>query len=120
MRRLYVAANTSWANRQEHEDDVLAFFIHCHHIRDWIVALNKLNVTSAEVTEFVEGHDCLKICADLCNGTKHCKLTRKHTPKQPRIMGSTHATSSSGGAQTLKGTSNNCLKIKQLQTSARC
>ncbi|NYY77355.1 hypothetical protein DMH20_08935 [Escherichia coli] len=35
---------------------------------------------------FINEHQALKICADLANGSKHCKLTRSmRTGRQPHI-----------------------------------
>ena len=88
MRRVYAGKPAVWERREEFEDDVHSFFIHCHHIGDWIVALNVLGITAQDVNNFINEHECLKICADLSNGTKHCRLTRKRrTRKQPRVAG---------------------------------
>jgi len=69
------------------DDDVISFFIHCHHIGDWIIQLNKLGVSKKHVNDFIDCHTPLKICADFANGAKHCKLTmRKRTGRQPHII----------------------------------
>lgn len=73
---------------EEFDDDVISFFIHCYHVRDWIVHLNKLGVTARQVDAYIDRHRALKICADLANGSKHCKLTRSlRTDRQPQIAG---------------------------------
>ena len=68
------------------DDDVISFFIHCYHIRDWIIHLNKLGIISKDVDDFINQHDALKICADFANGAKHCKLIRNtRTDGKPHI-----------------------------------
>ena len=56
-----------------YEDDVYSFFINCHHLKDCII--NGNTITKETVEDFIEKNDCLKICADICNGVKH--LNRK-------------------------------------------
>lgn len=88
MRRLYRGVPAEWERRHEFEDDVYSFFVHCYHVRDWFLHLNKINLTEKELEEFIGKHHALRICADLCNGTKHCTLTRKRRTKdQPRLFG---------------------------------
>jgi hypothetical protein len=78
-----------------YQDDVYSFFQNCHHLKDWIK--NDTNVTLPNkgqvVEDHVSGNDDLKLCADICNGTKHLKLidpkTRKpksRTGKQPEFI----------------------------------
>jgi len=67
-------------NRQmdEYEDDVWNFFQNCWHLKDWIKndpAINSVHQESVECD--VKKVDELVICADLCNRSKHLKLTCK-------------------------------------------
>ena len=72
--------------RDYYADDVYSFFIHCYHISDWIIHLNRLGLGKQDLDAFIDSHDELRICADLCNGTKHCKLKYKpRTGRQPGI-----------------------------------
>jgi hypothetical protein len=88
MRRLYRGVPAEWDRRREFEDDVYSFFVHCYHVRDWFFQMNKINLTEKELEEFVGKHHALRICADLCNGTKHCRLTKKlRTKDQPHLIG---------------------------------
>lgn len=88
------------------DDDVVSFFIHCYHVRDWIIHLNKVGVTARQVDSYIDSHRALRVCADLANGSKHCKLTRSlRTDRQPSIAGkirrtSTWFTGNSGGEVT--------------------
>lgn len=39
-----------------------------------------------QVNVFINRHEALRVCADLCNGSKHCKLSRTtRTGLQPHI-----------------------------------
>ncbi len=89
LKEIYSGVFSSTGHDDKHfDDDVVSFFIHCYHIRDWIIHLNKLNITAKEVDSFINEHNALKICADLANGSKHCKLTRSlRTERQPHITG---------------------------------
>lgn len=76
-------------NRERYSDDVYSFFIHCHHIRDWFYHLNIVGITEKDLDSFISAHIELRICEDLCNGTKHCELDkrRRHkTNSQPHII----------------------------------
>jgi hypothetical protein len=67
---------------------VYSFFVHCYHVRDWFFHLNKVNLTEKELEDFIGRHHALRICADLCNGTKHCTLKRNlRTKSQPYLIG---------------------------------
>jgi hypothetical protein len=67
-------------NRQmdEYEDDVWNFFQNCWHLKDWIKNDTAIDSVHREPVECdVKKVDELVICADLCNRSKHLKLTRK-------------------------------------------
>lgn len=87
LRKIYVGLPHAHEDRAYYEDDVISFFIHCYHIRDWIVHLNRAGETSRDVDAFVNSHQELMICADLCNGSKHCRIQRIRTGRQPHIAG---------------------------------
>ena len=92
---------------EEYEDEIVSFFIHCFHIMDWVIHLSKSPVSEQEINSFINSHNELKICADFCNGEKHCRLTRtKRTGGQPhlayRAYGVCHYTPESGIASKYK------------------
>ncbi|MDA1378744.1 hypothetical protein PCI56_01300 [Plesiomonas shigelloides subsp. oncorhynchi] len=94
-------------DKDSYDDDVISFFIHCYHIRDWIIHLNVLGVTSIEIDNYINRHHSLMLCADLANGAKHCKLTRSlRTRRQPHIAGKQRHSSiwyaGSGGGEMMK------------------
>lgn len=71
---------------EQYEDEIVSFFIHCYHVGDWIQHLSRIKIAKAEIDAFINSHDELKICADFCNGEKHCRLERrKRTGSQPHL-----------------------------------
>ncbi len=99
--------SSSGHDKNAYDDDVVSFFIHCYHIRDWIIHLNTLDITAKQVDGYINQHKALKVCADLANGSKHCKLTRSmRTERQPHIVGKERRTSTwhtgSGGGEVMK------------------
>ncbi|HDX8600571.1 TPA: hypothetical protein RQO23_003372 [Klebsiella oxytoca] len=98
--------SSSGHDKEDYDDDVVSFFIHCYHIRDWIIELNTLNIKSVQVDIFINKHQQLKICADLANGSKHCKLKRSlRTGRQPHIAAKQKETSTwysgTGGGEVM-------------------
>ncbi len=86
LREIYNQVPYITDTREYYIDDVYSFFIHCYHIRDWIIHLNLLGLGEKDVDAFINEHNELRICADLCNGTKHCELKRKlRTSRQPHL-----------------------------------
>jgi hypothetical protein len=95
--------SSSGHDEQEYFDDVISFFIHCYHVRDWALHEDDSYVSARVVDSFIDSHQALKICADLANGLKHCKLTRSmRTGHQPSVtdrqtQASTWLTGNGGG-----------------------
>ena len=62
-------------------DDMLGFFMNCHHLKDWVIQdfytdkgdpnHPKYCRLRDEIVGFIDSNDCLKLCADICNGAKH-------------------------------------------------
>ena len=99
--------SSSGHNKYEYDDDVISFFIHCYHIRDWIIQLNLKDITAQDIDSYINKHQSLKVCADLANGSKHCKLTRSiRSGREPHIAGKSRETStwltSNGGGEVMK------------------
>ena len=64
---------------EELYDDVMTFFIFCYHIKDYILNDCSLHIKRKTIEAFINSNEYLRICADICNGTKHLKLTHKRT-----------------------------------------
>ena len=108
MRAIYAGVFEGERSKNDCEDDVMSFFVHCYHIKDWIVHLNNIGMTSKQVDTFIDQNECLRICADLSNGAKHCTLTKMtRTATQRHVVGRKYETSTwftgSGGGKVLKG-----------------
>lgn len=108
MRNIYAGVPHAYEHAAYHEDDVISFFIHCHHLRDWVSHLNRVGETSRDVDAFINAHHELKVCADLCNGSKHCRITRVRSGRQPHIAGKlwwvTYLTPATGAPTIFKAT----------------
>ena len=110
IQKLYQGVFSSTGHDKDaYDDDVISFFIHCYHIRDWIIHLNESAITKKQVDEYINEHRALMICADLANGAKHCRLTRTlRTEKQPHVYGKErHASmwlTGDGGGEVMKCT----------------
>ena len=92
IRRMYSGNNSlRWEDRHFHKDDVYSFFVHCNHLRDWILELNKIGIKKSDITKFIRDNKSIQICADLANSKKHCRLKFKTwSGKEPHLSFSTH------------------------------
>ncbi|MBL6985373.1 MAG: hypothetical protein ISR74_07295 [Candidatus Thioglobus sp.] len=87
IRGIYEGCPHKYEDASFYEDDVISFFIHCHHISDWIIKLNRVGETKTAINKFINEHNELIICADLCNGQKHFRLERVRGDRQPHVSG---------------------------------
>jgi hypothetical protein len=65
------------ASSDDARDALFHFFQDAYHLKDWIK--NDRTVQTGNVETFVSGEAPLRLCADLCNGTKHLQLTKART-----------------------------------------
>jgi hypothetical protein len=82
MRRSYerltaIAAGRTAGSSDEARDALFHFFQDAYHLKDWIK--NDPAVMTTDVEGLINNTDVLRLCADLCNGTKHFQLTRART-----------------------------------------
>jgi len=56
------------------EDFAFAFFENCYHLREWIE--NTSATSTADLDSLFARSRVLRLCRDLCNGTKHLTITR--------------------------------------------
>lgn len=72
-------------------DDVHAFFLNCHHLKDWLKNDSSYSAhADQEIEDYVTKTPALAICADICNGLKHLVLDPKRSPRsgdEPTIGG---------------------------------
>lgn len=68
-----------------YQDMVYSFFQNCHHLKDWIVNDNDNSISNDIVEKYINDNLELKICADLCNGSKHLFLKNPRSNKNTNI-----------------------------------
>lgn len=56
------------------QDELYAFFVNCYHLKDWIEKDETIPFGQSEVESFIARNSYLKLCADLCNSSKHLQL----------------------------------------------
>lgn len=76
-----------WHQRflQDHdgdEDVMFAFFQNCYILKDWL--LHDEVISQADYDEFIRKNNCISMCRDVCNGTKHGQLDPKDGKRNPR------------------------------------
>jgi len=64
-----------------YKDRVYSFFQNCYHLKDWMKNDDSVipMVSKADIENFVESKCELKICGDICNGSKHSRITTYRT-----------------------------------------
>jgi hypothetical protein len=69
-----------YAGREGHSVEALydlyAFFLNCHHLRDWLAADKVGGMSWRKATKVIKQSPYLRVCADLVSRTKHTDLTR--------------------------------------------
>lgn len=71
---------------ENNRDIIYAFFQNCYHIKDWVISSFPLKKSAVE--EFIQSNNDLKICRDICNGSKHLKLNNYSV--DPNISNNLH------------------------------
>jgi hypothetical protein len=89
MRRTYdrwqdLATGQVLASSEENKDAMIHFFQNAYHLKDWIKNDENAPISRSarrKVEKHVNRTEALRLCADLCNGTKHFGL-RQPLPKR--------------------------------------
>lgn len=78
-----------------YRDDVYAFFQNCHHLKDWLIkdpSFRRSNEVESYIKKKVESYinndSNLRLCADLCNGSKHFVLDKSPRSGASRCLDS--------------------------------
>jgi hypothetical protein len=59
-------------NHVEYEDDMLAFFLNCWHLKDWVGHDDKVPEDKRNaIRDLVHADSTLQLCRSLANGSKH-------------------------------------------------
>jgi hypothetical protein len=73
------ASDLDWAtefNEHEFQDDMWNLFQACWHVKDWVKHDPLVTQTVKDAIKVqAESNSLLLMCHDICNGTKHLKLT---------------------------------------------
>lgn len=66
-------------NEEESLDFLYAFFQNCYHLREWIPTFEKIedNLWQEIWKSFLSKNECMRLCRDICNITKHLSI---HNP----------------------------------------
>jgi hypothetical protein len=62
-----------------YQDEAYAFFQNAYHLKDWLKNDRQVSARVADVETFVSSSQSMRLCADLCNGSKHFALK---TPRE--------------------------------------
>ncbi len=57
---------------EQQHDFLYAYFQNCYHLRNWLQ--NSDAVTPEKLQEFFRLNEPMKVCRDICNGTKHWRI----------------------------------------------
>jgi len=56
-------------------DFMLAFFMNCYHLRDWLESSGA--AASDDLQKLFDNDVNLSLCRDICNGSKHFRIDRQ-------------------------------------------
>ncbi len=82
-----------YQNSEYYVDNVYAFFINCHHLRDWIKNINGTENTENKnhwnkiFDDFEKKNECFKICKEICHAAKHLELNPDRNKTDPKFTG---------------------------------
>lgn len=82
-------------------DTVLRFFQNCYHLKDWLINDVSGAFRKHAVEQFVSTNRELRLCADLCNGSKHLKLTKAPRSNESPRLGAQSVTVDLGGGPNM-------------------
>lgn len=68
-----------------YQDEVFAFFTSCYHLKDWIKNDGNVDIAAEKVEDFVSNTKEISLCADICNGIKHLRLTSSRSGQNPQF-----------------------------------
>ena len=80
-----------------YQDEVYAFFQNCYHLKDWLINDPVTSALVSDVETMISHSSDLRLCADLCNGSKHLLLTRSRASPDTKIGNRRFSMNLSGG-----------------------
>lgn len=83
------------------KDYFIAFFQTCYHLKDYIKNDPSAGIADRDVETFVDTTDCMGICADICNASKHLRLSGQgRSGEHPEMREGAHVTVDAGAAES--------------------
>lgn len=58
-----------------YQDEVYAYFMNCYHLKEWIKNDKGALPPEVNIERFISNDPHMALCADICNGNKHLKLS---------------------------------------------
>jgi hypothetical protein len=68
-----------------YQDEAYAFFQNAYHLKDWLKNDRQASTRVADVEAFISSSQNMRLCADLCNGSKHLALTSSRESADTKI-----------------------------------
>ena len=70
-----------------YQDEVIAFFMNCHHLKVWIINDPTAVSVANKVEAYINNNTELSLCAYICNSLKHLRLLKKQRSKEKPEFG---------------------------------
>ena len=70
---------------ENYRDEIYAFFMNCHHLKDWLINDPGFPASKTEVDCYINSNKELQICADICNAHKHFRLSKPRSAEEPKV-----------------------------------
>lgn len=72
---------------EEYTDNVYAFFQNCYQLKDWIKNDDTVKLPKGFDIDkdFINKNRCMRLLADICNGTKHLRLDNERSKESPEF-----------------------------------
>jgi hypothetical protein len=101
-----IQAHSATFSIDQPKDDCISFFMHCYHIKDWLI---ECHWDKTQIEAFINASEALRVCADVCNGAKHCRINGKlrsgaHQRIDRATLASSIWTTGTGGVEVHKCT----------------
>lgn len=85
-------------NSDYYQDEMYAFFQNCYHLKEWLKYDPKVIVSNNAIEDFANrGADCMRICGDLCNGSKHMVINSEKIDKDTGVKNRNYSLQIGGG-----------------------
>ena len=69
-----------------YRDETYSFFVNCYHLKDWLINDSDFPGGQTDVENYINAHQELQLCADICNAHKHLRLDKPpRSTENPRV-----------------------------------